>query len=113
MGKESECKAKQRSYGRVIGRRFLLGLFAGYVAYLPALELILYLTYGRVDKELFIYGLYLPFQLPLLLNRDFRETLRGDELILQLFSVAFMGLGALVAVKTIRREKINEEIENG
>lgn len=118
MGKECDSGAKDRNFGGHIGRRFLLGLLAGYIAYFPALEMILFLNYGRVDKRLFIYGLFLPFQLPLLLNSDFRETIRGDELTLQLFCVASMLLGAILAlrmtnVKMTVRDNVNKEIENG
>jgi hypothetical protein len=89
-----------------------LGLLLGYVAYVPALGIILFLTYGRVDRDLFFYGLLLPIQLPLLLLEDFRGSLQGEELLLLVFGVSLQVLGVVIAIKLRRKVSKRMRIED-
>jgi|HubBroStandDraft_5_1064220.scaffolds.fasta_scaffold472380_2 hypothetical protein len=69
----------------------LLGIAAGYAAYIPVLIIVEYATYGRVDSEKAFYALYYPFNAPFLL------TASGDELILTLAGTVLIIAGIIVA----------------
>jgi hypothetical protein len=98
MDNESKSDRRQQSWRqRVV--RVLIGLLAGYIAYVPALAIVDFLTNGRIDPAIFFYGLYLPFQFPLLLLEDFRDTLRSEEFVLQIIGVSMMIAGAFVGLK--------------
>jgi hypothetical protein len=76
-----------------------LGLIMGYLAYLPALGMILFLRYGRIDRWLFVYGLLLPIQAPLLLNEDFRGNLQNEEMLLLIIGDMLLALGVILSLK--------------
>jgi hypothetical protein len=97
--------------GTVIGR-IELGLIIGYLAYLPGLALILFIAYGRIDQDLFFYGLYLPLQLPLLASGSFRENLTANEFLLQSFSVVLIAFTTFIAL-TMPREQPEQQRSEG
>jgi hypothetical protein len=78
--------------------RAAIGLIAGYIAYLPALGIQQFLTFGRFDGELFFYGLCLPFQFPFVFFLDFRGSYTDGEILLQIVGISFMILGVWLAV---------------
>jgi hypothetical protein len=90
----------------------IVGLLLGYVAYLPALAIVMFMAYGRVDEEKYFYGLYLPFQSPLLLSEDFRGNLLGEEFFLLVLGSALLVLGAILGVATVNRRLKRVKIEN-
>jgi hypothetical protein len=89
-----------------------LGLLVGYIAYIPALGIVLFLKYGKVDGEIFFYGLYLPIQVPLLLLGDFRETLQGEGQLLQVLGILMMAPSVFVALRMRKTGRKSEESGN-
>jgi len=90
-------QATQRHPGR-ISARIALGIFAGYLAYLPGLVMILFIVYGRIERDMFLDGLALPLQLPLLATADFRENLTASGFLLQSFSVVLMAFTTFLSL---------------
>ncbi len=89
---------RRRYWGRVL-LRVLTGLVIGYVAYLPAFAIQQYMSYGRIDRERYFYGLYLPFQFPFVLFPDFRDSYTTGEILIQIVGILFMTLGIWLALR--------------
>jgi len=86
--------------------RSVIGLIAGYLAYLPALAIEQVLSFGKLDGERFFYGLYLPFQLPFIFFPDFRDSYTSGEIFLQLIGIALMILGVWFALRTRKQGQL-------
>jgi hypothetical protein len=103
-------QATQRNLGR-ISLRIALGIFAGYLAYLPGLVMILFIAYGRIDRNMFLEGLALPLQLPLLATADFRESLPASGLLLQAYSVVLMAFTTFLSLTMQPAEPTGRHVE--
>jgi glycopeptide antibiotics resistance protein len=82
--------------GRKIFRTFI-GILAGYVAYIPALFVVEYATYGRIDSEKAFYALFYAFGAPFLLTPSGWKYARIDEILLNLIGAILLIFGAIVA----------------
>jgi hypothetical protein len=94
---ESKATSKWVEVGR-LAVRALVGMLAGYLVYLPVLATVLHTTDGNIDGERFFYGLFLPFQSPLLVSAAYRRGCTSDELLLDIAGALFLALGALVSL---------------
>jgi hypothetical protein len=82
--------------GKVIIRT-VIGMLAGYVAYLPTILVVEYSIYGRIDSERAFYALYFAVGAPFLLTPSGREFVRLDEVVLSLIGGSLIVLGAIAA----------------
>ena len=100
----AESKGAQRvaEWSR-LAIRTLAGLAAGYLAFLPVLALVLIQLDGHIDGLRFFYGMFLPFQAPLLLSPAFRSGCVAGEIPLDLTGASLMVLGASIALLVRRR----------
>jgi len=74
-----------------------VGILAGYVTYLPAIFVVEYSIYGRIDSERAFYALYFAFGAPLLLTPSGRQYVRLDEEVLSLVGGALIVFGVFIA----------------
>jgi len=77
--------------------RTFLGFVCGYLAYLPAILIVEYALYGRVDSERAFYGLYYAIGAPFLLWPSSWEYLQQDELILNIVGAFLITFGIVIA----------------
>jgi hypothetical protein len=91
--------------GRTISRTFV-GIIAGYVAYIPALFVVEYATYGRIDSEKAFYALYYAFGAPFLLTPSGWKYAQIDEVLLNVIGTVFMISGAIVANRRAIRSSL-------
>ena len=89
--------------------RTLAGLAAGYLAFLPVLAVVLVQIDGRFDPVRFFYGMFLPFQAPLLLWPAFRSGCVAGEIPLDLTGASLLVLGVSVALLMRRRPSRDRE----
>jgi hypothetical protein len=62
--------------------RTLFRIISAYAAHIPALFVVEYAVYGRVNSERAFYALYFAFGAPFLLFPSTRQYVRLDEVIL-------------------------------
>jgi hypothetical protein len=74
-----------------------LGFLCGYVAYLPAIYIVEYSLYGRVDSERAFYALFYAIGAPFLLLPSNWNYLQNDELILNIVGLFLIASGIIVA----------------
>jgi hypothetical protein len=91
--------------------RTLLGLLAGYVAYLPTIFIVEYAIYGRVDAERAFYALYYALGAPFLLTSSGWQYVQKDEVILNLLGALLLICGALAANNKRARELLQPNID--
>lgn len=89
--------------------RALAGLTAGYLAFLPVLGIVLVQLDGRIDALRFFYGMFLPFQAPLLLSPAFRSGCVAGEIPLDLTGASLLIVGAAIALLARRRPASQRE----
>jgi hypothetical protein len=87
--------------------RTFLGFLCGYVAYLPAIFIVEYALYGRVDSERAFYALYYAVGAPFLLSPSNWEYLQNDELILNLVGALLIASGIIIANSKYARALIS------
>ena len=106
----AETKSTQRiaEWSR-IAFRTLTGLTAGYLAFLPVLAVVLVQLDGHIDGLRFFYGMFLPFQAPLLLSPAFRSGCVPGEIALDVTGASLLILG--VAIAFLARRKASRQRE--
>lgn len=82
--------------GKIAFRTFV-GALVGYVAYLPAIFVVEYAVYGRVDTERAFYALYFAIGAPFLFKPSGWNYIRLDEVLLNLVGGTLIVLGAVAA----------------
>jgi hypothetical protein len=105
----AETKSTQRiaEWSR-IAIRTLAGLTAGYLVFLPVLAVVLVQLDGHIDGLRFFYGMFLPFQAPLLLSPAFRSGCVAGEIPLDVTGASLLILGVAVAFLARRRTSRRE-----
>jgi hypothetical protein len=77
--------------------RTFLGFICGYLAYLPAILIVEFALYGRLDSERAFYALYYAIGAPFLLWPSNWENLPQDELILNFVGAILISSGIVFA----------------
>ena len=75
----------------------MIAIICAYAAYMPALFIVEYAVYGRVDSERAFYALYFAFGAPYLLTASGRQYVRLDEFILNCVGAVLFAVAIVVA----------------
>jgi hypothetical protein len=96
--------------------RTFLGFVCGYIAYLPAIYIVEYALYGRVDSERAFYAMFYAIGAPFLLlpsNWGYLrhlDNLQQDELILNIVGALLIASGIVIANSKNARALISRVI---